>query len=60
MTALGRYRNPKDFSKLAQPIAQASLHADALFIPDGGNAMDVKKANLELPNNEFMIVASTR
>ncbi len=42
--ALERYQSPKDFGKVAQHIAQGSMHADALFIPDGGDAMDVVAA----------------
>jgi ABC-type branched-subunit amino acid transport system substrate-binding protein len=41
---LERYESPKDFGKVAQQIAKGSVHADALFIPEGGDAMDVVSA----------------
>ena len=41
---LERYESPKDFSKVAQHIAQGSVHPDALFIPEGAGAMDVVAA----------------
>ena len=42
--AVERYRSPKDFSNVAQRIVQEATHADALFIPDGGDAMDLGAA----------------
>jgi ABC-type branched-subunit amino acid transport system substrate-binding protein len=42
--ALERYESPKDFHKVAQQIAKGSVHPDALFIPEGGDAMDVVSA----------------
>jgi ABC-type branched-subunit amino acid transport system substrate-binding protein len=38
------YESPKDFSKVAQHVAQGPVHPDALFIPDGGDAMDLVSA----------------
>lgn len=41
---LEHYESRKDFDKVAQRIAQGSVHPDALFIPDGHDAMDVVSA----------------